>query len=117
MFRDLPSRLAVALLQLADSGMGERNPKVAVTQGDLANMIGMSRESTNKQLCKWKANNWVSLERGRILITCLEKPILIAEDGGTAMRGFKSCTGTNYKSFNVPQPYGSPKPRGLNLVQ
>jgi hypothetical protein len=29
MFRDLPSRLALALLQLADSGMGERNPKVA----------------------------------------------------------------------------------------
>src|SRR6202007_3195362 len=115
MFRDLPSRLALALLQLSDCGRSERTPKVAVTQGDLANMIGMSRESTNKQLCKWKANNWVRLERGHILITCLEKLILIAEDGGTAMRGFQSCAGTNCKSFNVPQPHGSAKPKGVNL--
>ena len=114
MFRDLPSRLALALLQLADSGRGERNPKVAVTQGDLANMIGMSRESTNKQLCKWKAKNWVRLERGRILITCLEKLILIAEDGGAATRGFQPCDNTNYKYG--PQPYGYPRPSGLHLV-
>jgi CRP/FNR family cyclic AMP-dependent transcriptional regulator len=117
MFRRLPSRLALALLQLADSGMGERKPKVAVTQGDLANMIGMSRESTNKQLRKWKANNWVRLERGRIFVTCFERLISIAEADGEAMRGLQSRAGTNHKSFNVPQPIGYLKPRGLNLVQ
>jgi CRP/FNR family transcriptional regulator, cyclic AMP receptor protein len=50
MFLDLPSRLAKALMRLeADTACtGER--KVTITQKDLGNIIGMSRESTNKQL-------------------------------------------------------------------
>jgi CRP/FNR family cyclic AMP-dependent transcriptional regulator len=86
MFRSLPSRLSMALLQLSDSGAGERNPKVAVTQRDLGNIIGMSRESTNKQLRSWEANNWVRLERGGILIMCFEALISIAESDGALMR-------------------------------
>ena len=72
MFRSLASRLAAALLQLAESGAGERNPKVAVTQRDLGSLIGISREGTNKQLRSWEANNWVRLERGGILIKSFE---------------------------------------------
>src|SRR6202023_2159096 len=92
MFRSLPSRLSMALLQLPDSGAGERNTKGAVTQRDLGNIIGMSRESTNKQLRSWEANNWVRLERGGILIMCFEALISIAESDGALMRSCCSKT-------------------------
>jgi CRP-like cAMP-binding protein len=85
MFRSLPTRLAMALLHLADSGAGERNAKVAVTQRELGNIIGMSRESTNKQLRSWESNNWVRLERGAILITRFDTLISIAEGEGILM--------------------------------
>jgi hypothetical protein len=35
-------------------------------------MIGVSRESTNKQLREWKERNWVRLERGSIVILALD---------------------------------------------
>ncbi len=71
MFLDLPGRLAKTLLRLSDGGVaGDR--KVAVTQKDLGNIIGMSRESTNRQLRLWEQNNWVRLERGGITILSLE---------------------------------------------
>jgi CRP-like cAMP-binding protein len=85
MFRSLPTRLAMALLHLADSGAGERNAKVAVTQRELGNIIGMSRESTNKQLRSWESNNWVRLERGAILIRRFDTLISIAEGEGILM--------------------------------
>jgi CRP-like cAMP-binding protein len=51
MFLDLPSRLAKTLLQLCDQARPSPQAcKIALTQRDLADMIGMSRESTNKQL-------------------------------------------------------------------
>jgi hypothetical protein len=31
-------------------------------------MIGMSRESTNKQLREWEERHWVRLERGGIVV-------------------------------------------------
>jgi CRP/FNR family transcriptional regulator, cyclic AMP receptor protein len=78
MFLHLPARLAKALLRLSD-GDGDGNAherKVAVTQKDLGNIIGMSRESTNRQLRIWEQRRWVRLGRGSIVIvsaTALEK--------------------------------------------
>jgi len=68
MFLHLPGRLAKALLRHSevDERTGER--KVAVTQKDLGNIIGMSRESTNRQLRIWEEQKWVRLERGGIVI-------------------------------------------------
>jgi CRP/FNR family transcriptional regulator, cyclic AMP receptor protein len=66
MFLHLPGRLARALLRLSDGD--ERERKVAVTQKDLGNIIGMSRESTNRQLRIWEEQGWVRLERGGIVI-------------------------------------------------
>jgi CRP/FNR family transcriptional regulator, cyclic AMP receptor protein len=79
MFLQLPSRLAKTLLRLSGGGgvAGER--KVPVTQKDLANTIGMSRESTNRQLRLWAENKWVRLERGGITILCVEALERIAE--------------------------------------
>ena len=90
MVRSLPSRLAMTLLQLADSGLSERNPRVAVTQSDLASIIGKSRESTNKQLRSSAANNWVRLKRGGIVIMCAEALTSIAEGDEMVPRSLQS---------------------------
>ena len=63
---DLPSRLAKALLRL--SGPGGRSP-IEMTQKELGELIGMSRESTNKQLRAWQNQGYVQLEKGRVMIT------------------------------------------------
>ena len=83
MFLDLPSRLAKALLRLVDgdtAGMQER--KVTITQKDLGNLIGMSRESTNKQLRIWEDKKWVRLERNAVVILAIDSLAAVAEDGG-----------------------------------
>jgi CRP/FNR family transcriptional regulator, cyclic AMP receptor protein len=68
MFLHLPGRLAKALLRLSDGDDRSCARKVAVTQKDLGNIIGMSRESTNRQLRIWEEQGWVRLERGEIVI-------------------------------------------------
>jgi CRP/FNR family transcriptional regulator, cyclic AMP receptor protein len=74
MFLHLPGRLAKALLRLSDG-----DGKVAVTQKDLGNIIGMSRESTNRQLRIWEEQKWVRLERGGIVILSVQALERIAE--------------------------------------
>src|SRR6516164_1142584 len=82
MFLDLPSRLAKALLRLVDgetAGMQER--KVTITQKDLGTIIGMSRESTNKQLRIWADKKLVRLERNAVVILAIDSLADIAELG------------------------------------
>jgi CRP/FNR family cyclic AMP-dependent transcriptional regulator len=83
MFLDLPSRLAKALMRLLEAdtaGTGER--KISITQKDLGNLIGMSRESTNKQLRIWEDKKWVRLERNTVVILAVDPLAALAEDGG-----------------------------------
>jgi CRP/FNR family transcriptional regulator, cyclic AMP receptor protein len=68
MFLHLPGRLAKALLRLSEGDGNGRERRVDVTQKDLGNIIGMSRESTNRQLRIWEQNKWVRLERGVIVV-------------------------------------------------
>jgi CRP/FNR family transcriptional regulator, cyclic AMP receptor protein len=78
MFLSLPRRLAKALLRLSECGRdGVR--KAVVTQKDLGNLIGMSRESTNRQLRMWEEQGWVRLERGGIVILSPEALEHVAE--------------------------------------
>src|SRR5215475_1532753 len=79
MFFHLPARLAKALLRLSGAGGGARERRVAVTQKDLGNIIGMSRESTNRQLRLWVENKRIRLERGVITILSMEALERIAE--------------------------------------
>jgi CRP-like cAMP-binding protein len=73
MFLDLPGRLAKTLLQLAEqSKPNPQGRKITLTQQDIGDMIGMSRESTNKQLRIWEKRNWIKLERGGIVIVAPE---------------------------------------------
>jgi CRP/FNR family transcriptional regulator, cyclic AMP receptor protein len=72
MFLDLPGRLAKALLELSGQAKPSQARKIALTQRDLGEMIGMSRESTNKQLRIWQKRNWIRLKRGGIVIVAPE---------------------------------------------
>jgi CRP/FNR family cyclic AMP-dependent transcriptional regulator len=72
LFRDLPSRLAKKLLELADAG-GERGATglrtvSRLSQRELGAMVGMSRESINKQLRQWQDDGLVVIDVGSIAL-------------------------------------------------
>jgi len=81
-FLNLPTRLAKTLLQLT---WGEEGPtstrKAAITQREISQMIGMSRESTNKQLRAWAKRGWIRLERGGVAVVAPDKLAAIAAEG------------------------------------
>jgi CRP/FNR family cyclic AMP-dependent transcriptional regulator len=67
-FLDLEQRLAKRLLALATTpGEGEP-PTVRITQDALAAMLGVSRESVNKQLNAFARSGWVEIHRGWVAI-------------------------------------------------
>jgi CRP/FNR family transcriptional regulator, cyclic AMP receptor protein len=69
MFLDLPSRLAKTLLELVKgSKSAPHGNRIALTQRHISEIIGISRESTNKQLRIWQKRKWILLERGGIVI-------------------------------------------------
>ncbi len=70
-FLDLPHRLAKQLLTLS-AEHGERTnggePRLRVTQGELASMLAVSRESVNKQLNYFQREGWSALGRGWVRV-------------------------------------------------
>ena len=83
--QDLPGRLASALLRLTErhkSGQGGRT--IAVTQQEISEMVGMTRESINKQLRAWAARDWVRLEHGAIVVLKPEPLQTLVEAGSSA---------------------------------
>ncbi len=67
--RDLPGRLASALLRLSEKHKSEpQGHTIAITQQELSEMVGMTRESINKQLRAWATRGWVRLEHGAIVV-------------------------------------------------
>jgi CRP-like cAMP-binding protein len=80
--QDLPGRLASALIRLTERHKAAKdNRTIAVTQQEISEMVGMSRESINKQLRAWAMRNWVRLEHGAIVVLDLEP---LQEIAGTA---------------------------------
>jgi CRP-like cAMP-binding protein len=81
--QNLPGRLASALIRLTDKhkpAPGGRT--IAVTQQEISEMVGMTRESINKQLRIWAARNWVRLEHGAIVVLNTESLRALVEAGG-----------------------------------
>jgi CRP/FNR family cyclic AMP-dependent transcriptional regulator len=69
MFMSLPVRLAKLLLRVSPpAGPNEPKERIAITQRELAQMIGASREATNKQLRLWEKQGWVRLEHRTLTI-------------------------------------------------
>jgi CRP/FNR family transcriptional regulator, cyclic AMP receptor protein len=72
LFRDLPSRLAKKLLNLAAASdertAGGARIATRLSQREIGTMVGMSRESVNKQLRQWQLDGIVASEQGCILL-------------------------------------------------
>lgn len=67
-FLRLKARLAKALLYLYERSSSEPQQTLKVTQREISQLVGASRESVNKQLRKWQRQKWVRLERGGLSI-------------------------------------------------
>ncbi len=67
--QNLPGRLASALLGLTEKRKLESTSRtIAITQQEISEMVGMTRESINKQLRAWAARDWLRLEHGAIVV-------------------------------------------------
>jgi CRP-like cAMP-binding protein len=76
----VPARLAKRLPSLASAFGREatRGTKVTISQEELAQFLGLSRQIVNQHLQTWRANNWITLGRGSITIenpTALQKVV------------------------------------------
>lgn len=77
-FLDVPSRLARSLLDLATRFGQQGRPATGVlitlklSQQELGDLIGATRESINKHLSDWSKQGIVKLEDGRMTISDLE---------------------------------------------
>jgi CRP/FNR family transcriptional regulator, cyclic AMP receptor protein len=82
-FLNLPTRLAKTLLELTASEAAGAAPrrKVAITQREISQIIGKSRESTNKQLRAWAKRGWIRLERGGVSVLAPDKLVAVAAEG------------------------------------
>jgi CRP-like cAMP-binding protein len=83
--QDLPGRLASALIRLTERHKAvQGGHSIAVTQQEISEMVGMSRESINKQLRAWASRNWVRLEHGAIVVLDAEPLREIGQSGAEA---------------------------------
>ena len=76
LFLEGSSRLAKRLVHLAEI-FGKPVPggvriDIPLSQQQLGNMVGMSRESMNKQLKQWRHDNLIRIEDGRYVLTNLD---------------------------------------------
>ena len=80
--QNLPGRLASALLRLTrNKKLEPQGRTIAITQQEISEMVGMTRESINKQLRAWAARDWVRLEHGAIVVLKAEPLQALAEAG------------------------------------
>ena len=80
--QDLPGRLASALIRLTEKHkLAQGGRTIAITQQEISEMVGMTRESINKQLRIWAARGWVRLEHGAIVVLDAQPLEMLAEAG------------------------------------
>jgi CRP-like cAMP-binding protein len=80
--QDLPGRLASALLGLTEKRKLESTSRtIAITQQEISEMVGMTRESINKQLRAWAVRDWLRLEHGAIIVLNAEPLRELVEAG------------------------------------
>jgi CRP-like cAMP-binding protein len=67
---DAPARLAKRLLSLSElhGEDGDGGRSVRISQEELANFLGVSRQAVNEQLQEWKAKGWLALGRGTVTV-------------------------------------------------
>ncbi|HET7848269.1 MAG TPA: Crp/Fnr family transcriptional regulator [Pseudolabrys sp.] len=85
-FLGLPERLAKVLLYLhRRSPEAPARDKIRVTQREISQMIGASRESANKQLRSWERKKWLKLERGGLIILAPDALNTLLSDAGNSL--------------------------------
>jgi len=68
-FLNLPARLARLLLRLLeDSAAAADKNKLSITQQEISEMLGTTRESVNKHLQIWARRGVIALKRGAIFV-------------------------------------------------
>jgi CRP/FNR family transcriptional regulator, cyclic AMP receptor protein len=78
-FLNLSARLAKTLLRLtANAGPSMPTRKLAITQREISQIVGRSRESTNKRLRAWAKRGWIRLERGSVTVLKADKLVELA---------------------------------------
>jgi CRP/FNR family transcriptional regulator, cyclic AMP receptor protein len=69
LFTGLQVRLARAILKLLKTTECDVGPlRLVITQRELSQMIGVSRESTNKRLRIWEKRGWIRLDQGALTV-------------------------------------------------
>ena len=76
-FSDVPGRVAKALVELSEK-FGEKRPEGFyvehdLTQEELAQLVGASRETVNKALADFVQREWIKLEPRAVLINDLDR--------------------------------------------
>jgi CRP/FNR family transcriptional regulator, cyclic AMP receptor protein len=68
-FLNLSTRIAKTLIRLAEKAKDtDRGGKVTITQREISEIVGRSRESTNKRLRAWQKSGWIRLQRGSVTV-------------------------------------------------
>jgi CRP-like cAMP-binding protein len=70
-YADLSDRLAKTLLSYASTTVAGRASapfKLSLSQSEIADMVGATRESVNRQLTKWQKEGWIDIQRGWITV-------------------------------------------------
>ena len=76
-FSDVPGRVAKALVELNDK-FGEKRPEGFyvehdLTQEELAQLVGASRETVNKALADFVQREWIRLEPRAVLLLDVDR--------------------------------------------
>src|SRR5262249_36021518 len=72
LFLNAAERLAKTLLRLPYKALPSNARRVSITQQEISQMIGLSRESTNKQLRIWESRGWLKIVRGGVVLLDLD---------------------------------------------
>jgi len=72
LFLNAAERLAKTLLRLPYRALPCNTRRVMITQQEISQMIGLSRESTNKQLRIWEGRGWLKIVRGGVVLLDLD---------------------------------------------
>lgn len=79
-FLGMKARLAKALLYLCEHAASGGPQEVKATQREISQLIGVSRESANKQLRRWERQKFLKLDRGGLSILSLDALKRVASD-------------------------------------
>jgi CRP-like cAMP-binding protein len=82
-FFDISVRLAKVLLHLHRRTAGAPAKTIRITQRDISQMIGATRESTNRELQAWQRKKWLKLQRAGLALLAPEQlERLVADNAG-----------------------------------